>query len=1132
MKKLRVIFLVAIILFASSFVGIANNFDRGEHLSPRLALGLTHEVKDAPKNLVSTVELENLTATTQDESYSLLDDISIGVKNQLSYDICFTCATLTMLETYLIKTYQESYEFSPLHFATFKYIRYGASYSGTSAGGTIYDFMEYVSTTSGPVLEAEMPLKDGLAGKEAQQKIYYESTDFSKIVTVNKLANFIDEQNLSTSNKATNRNAMKSHIKQYGSLIVSIDVADGNNNSNLREDSSGKLYLKKATSTSDHMVNIIGWDDNYQVAGYSNKGAWLCQNSWGDFSTYFYVAYDDETVTDSVYGITEATLNTPTNIYSNSSLDGWRYSSIAFPSKTNLVSTFSIFDISSLKNNYINTIYLPMTATKNENSSISIAFTDSPAFSSSQFKVSTLDFSTTLKPIDNFASSTGNSNSYGVNTLEFNSNLLVTKNYMVIRYNIYDVFSFNGLIYSGSTYNSTPLLNTYSGTTADGYSNMYGVYNSNGQETSMLVNMRLKYSPSATEKNKISNFSTYNEYKENNQIKKNITYLGNSLLFDVENASETISLDKISILTTKRNSNSLSKTSVKDKFLITITNTSGNDYNIKIEPSDHISDTSSIYLVALNLSGTSYYKAFNISDKVSSYKINYNLNNGTNNPQNPLVYIHDSSSIKIYNPTRAGYTFTGWENITNATPIDTTSEYIELSLNNLEISLEATWELNAPTAKVAPTINADNEIIFEYSGKPNQITVNASHDISRENALAYQWYYSNDDGETYNLYPSSNGGNTKSVSLTNVDQSYYLYCVVSITVDGVQKTTETEKFHAIIQPKLCEIYWGNLADTSWNSENKSFAYDGKSHQLVLIGAEKYDSLFVDGYSQNKFTNQGDYTATATINLTSKNYTLPEGIETFNWKITKAPITIRINNISLSSKTDFDNFDAYTYTIEGRVYNNHDFDCKFKLEETGNESLKTIKLLSINNPNDNYDVQVIVGNLRLVNYELNTKCNDYEITLKNENGYILGTTLTSKSVDKNELSESYQKFFDDKRMTIYDVIDLSINDKTASEISTISLKLKSTLKDKNVKVYFLGDNGAELISSKNLNNVLTFNTSKLGQFVIVEAPEDVELGSMIIGLSVVLIAGLFCCVFISIIRNRRNKKYLTKSYNAH
>lgn len=1129
MKKLRVLFLVAIILFASSFVG-ASNFNREEYSSPRLALGLTHEVKVAPDNLVETVELDNLTATTQAESYSLLNDISIDVKNQL-YDICFTCATLTMLETYLAKTYQECYEFSPLHFATYKYINYGASYTGSSAGGTIYDFMDYISSNSGPVLEAEMPLIEGLAGSEARQQIYYENTDFSKIVTVNKLANFLDEKTLTTSNKTTNRNAMKEHIQQYGALVACIDVADGDT-SNIKEDSNGTLYLKKATSTSDHMISIIGWNDNYQVTGYTNKGAWLCQNSWGNNSTYFYVAYDDETITDNVYGVMDATLVAPTNVYSNSNLDGWRYSSFVFQTKSNFTSTFSILDVSSLMNNYINTIYLPITATKNNNSSISIAFIDSPTFTSSQFKVDTLNFSTTLKPIDNFASSTGNSNAYGVNSLEFKTNLFVTKKYMVIQYNICDMFSFHSLIYSGSTYHTDPLLNTYSGITQSGYSNMYGAINTNNQETSMIVNIRLKYSPTETEQNKISNFSTGNEYKENGQVINNITYLGNSLLFDVEDATETISSDNISIYTTKRISSILSKTSIKDKFTITVLNPSGNDYNIKIEPNDYISDTASTYLVALNLGGTTYYKAFNVTDEVSSYKINYNLNNGTNNPKNSLVYIHDLGSIKIYNPTRAGYNFAGWENITNATQIDSTSEYIELSLNNLEISLDATWELMSPEVTISPILNGDKEIIFEYSGKANQISVNASHELSKENALTYQWYYSDDNGETYNPYPNSKGGNTRSISLTNVDQSYYLYCVVSITVNKETKTTETEKFHVIIQPKICEIYWGNLEDTSWNSKDKSFAYNGKNHELVLIGVDKYDALFVDGYSQNKFVNQGNYTATATISLTSKNYVLPEGIETFAWKITKAPITIRINNISLNSKTDFDNFNDYTYVVEGTVYNNHDFNCQFKLEDTGSESLKTINLLSINNPDDNYDIQIITGNLRLVNYELNSTCNDYEITLKNESGYILGTTLTSKSVDKTELSESYQKFFDDKRMTIYDVIDLSISDKTASEINTISLKLKSSLKDKNVKVYFLGDNGAELISSENLNNTLTFSTSKLGQFVIVEAPEDVELSSMIIGLSIVLIAGLFCCVFISIIKNRRNKKYLSNSYNAH
>ena len=51
-----------------------------------------------------------------------------------------------------------------------------------------------------------------------------------------------------------------------------------------------------------------------------------------------------------------------------------------------------------------------------------------------------------------------------------------------------------------------------------------------------------------------------------------------------------------------------------------------------------------------------------------SYNINYNLNGGTNNPNNPSRYTIESS-ITLKEPTRTGYTFSGWTYSGQSTPI-------------------------------------------------------------------------------------------------------------------------------------------------------------------------------------------------------------------------------------------------------------------------------------------------------------------------------------------------------------------------------------------------------------------------------------------------------------------------------
>ncbi|MCL2077691.1 MAG: InlB B-repeat-containing protein [Oscillospiraceae bacterium] len=50
------------------------------------------------------------------------------------------------------------------------------------------------------------------------------------------------------------------------------------------------------------------------------------------------------------------------------------------------------------------------------------------------------------------------------------------------------------------------------------------------------------------------------------------------------------------------------------------------------------------------------------------YNITYNLNNGINHKDNPLTYTAEDLPVTLFNPTRAGYTFTGWTGSNGTTP--------------------------------------------------------------------------------------------------------------------------------------------------------------------------------------------------------------------------------------------------------------------------------------------------------------------------------------------------------------------------------------------------------------------------------------------------------------------------------
>ena len=84
---------------------------------------------------------------------------------------------------------------------------------------------------------------------------------------------------------------------------------------------------------------------------------------------------------------------------------------------------------------------------------------------------------------------------------------------------------------------------------------------------------------------------------------------------------------------------------------------------------------------------------------------------------------------------------------------------------------------------------------------------------------------------------------------------------------------------------------------------------------------------------------------------------------------------------------------------------------------------------------------------------------------------------------------------------------------------------------NVKLYTYDEIGRYTLLTAGLTVIdgyITFNTSQLGTFVIVEAPEDLGLKEILIGAGIVLGAGLLVCIFIGLIKTRRKKRLISSS----